>query len=72
MTDKDKFLRRNFLYNMQHIIAFVIGVAIWYLTVLFWGVVLNCSDDFGVLFIFASPFLIFGLYNVVTYFYSKK
>ena len=81
MIDKDKFLKRKFLYDMQHLIAFFATILIWFLIAklgFFVGQDIfdisyeNMLDIFWVQYGGMSVSLIFGLYNLFTYFYSKK
>ncbi len=72
MTNKDKFLQRKFLYDLQGSIGFFGSLLVWFIFGQILLVGLNFSEDFGVVFMLSSPFLVFGLYNLFTYIWSKK
>ena len=72
MTNKDKFLQRKFLYDLQGSIGFFGSLLVWFIFGQILLVGLNFSEDFGGVFMLSSPFLVFGLYNLFTYIWSKK
>lgn len=73
MTDKEKFLKRIFLQNLQMPMLIILTLLIWWLLLFFFAGVCRLEfENFGANFLAASPFLIFGLHNLFTYFYSKK
>jgi uncharacterized membrane protein YdcZ (DUF606 family) len=74
--NKQKFLKRKFLYDLQSVVAFITGALVLY-------VYLICLffleykfkfeiDKLGYNLMLSFPFLIFGLYNLFTYIWSKK
>ena len=72
---RDIFLKRMFEYKIQYLIATVISFGLWY--GLMFGVRFlehqNIVIDFSysLKYLFLAPFLIFALFNTVTYLYSK-
>ena len=63
---------RKFLYDLQGSIGFFGSLLVWFIFGQSLLVGLNFSEDFGVVFMLSSPFLVFGLYNLFTYIWSKK
>ena len=72
MTNKDKFLKRKFLYDLQCPISFLGALLAWFLIIIILIRIFDVNDDFGSNFLFSTPFLIFGFYNLFTYIWSKK
>ena len=77
MTNKDKFLKRKFLYDLQVPIAGALGGMVIYLFLLLmffleYKYEVNSDKFVGLTFLASSIFLIFGLYNLFTYIWSKK
>ena len=71
--NKDKFLKRKFLYDLQVPLNFIFVVGIWlFLFFLFSRYLKLDSETFGIPFIASSLFYIFGFYNLFTYIWSKK
>lgn len=72
---QDIFLKRMFEYKIQYLVAAIISFGLWY--GLMFGVRFlehqNIVMDFSysLKYLFLAPFLIFALFNTVTYFYSK-
>lgn len=72
MTNKDKFLKRKFLYDLQCVGSFIVSLVVWWMSVYFLIKIIDMQADQGCIFLFNTPFLIFGLYNLFTYIWSKK
>lgn len=75
MNDKEIFLKRMFLYELQHWIAWVLSPSIWFGTFILVLRTENKPDtsieDTSTIIFFCAPFIIFFIYNTITYFYSK-
>lgn len=76
MNDKELFLKRMFLYRLQHWIAFLLSPSIWFGTLSWvaskWHKTGNVwFQDTFMTIILCAPFIIFFIYNTITYFYSK-
>ena len=81
ISNKDKFLQRKFLYDLQIPLIFFLTVVIWFLfgksELLIARKIIHISYDnfvnhLGLTFLASSPFFIFGFYNLFTYIWSKK
>ncbi len=80
MTNKDKFLKRKFLYDLQVSMSFIFTIIIWFSVALlgfYIGVLFNISDNivldtFWIQYGVSSLSFVFGLYNLFTYIWSKK
>jgi hypothetical protein len=72
MNNKDIFLRRLFLYDIQSLVSVVVGILVIGLCAVFLILVLGVSEEKGLCFLASVPALIFGLYNLFTYLWSKK
>lgn len=73
ITDKDKFLQRKFLYDLQISLVFIAVIGIWGFHFFLFARWLKLDyESFGVPFMVSSPFFIFGLYNLFTYLWSRK
>ncbi len=78
--NKNEFLKRKFLYDLQCVPSFVTSVFIWYFSGLWmcrYGLKLIFDDkqlisDIGDSFFVSVIFLLFGFYNLFTYIWSKK
>ena len=71
MTNKDKFLQRKFLYDLQCPIAVLLPIIIWYLWLLLVRII-DVNDSLIGSFVSSTLFLVFGFYNLFTYIWSKK
>lgn len=80
MTNKDKFLKRKFLYDLQVSISFIFTIIIWFSVALlgfYMGVLFNIPDNivldtFWIQYGGSSLSFVFGIYNLFTYIWSKK
>ncbi len=81
MMNKDMFLKRKFLYDLQCPIAGFGSIAVWFLIALAgFSIEINflkmstedSLNSFWMPYLGTSPFLIFGFYNLFTYIWSKK
>lgn len=71
MNNKEMFLQRKFLYDLQIPLGLVLVVGIWIFFFLFSRCLKLDSTTFGIPFIVAAPFHMFGFYNLFTYIWSK-
>lgn len=76
MNDKEIFLKRMFLYELQHWVAWILSPSIWFGT--FFLVVSEWHKTGNVWFqdtcfsiLLGGPFVGCAIYNTITYFYSK-
>ncbi|MDO4189733.1 MAG: hypothetical protein Q4D29_12180 [Lachnospiraceae bacterium] len=72
MTNKDKFLQRKFLYDLQCPIAVLLPIIIWYLWLFLLVRIIDVNDSLIGSFVSSTLFLVFGFYNLFTYIWSKK
>ena len=80
MTNKDKFLKRKFLYDLQVSVSFIFTIIIWFSVALlgfYMGVLFNIPDNivldtFWIQYGVSSLSFVFGIYNLFTYIWSKK
>ena len=81
MTNKDKFLQRKFLYDLQVSISFFLALLNWFIfakSVFFIGKNIfevsysKLLDTFWIWYIDSSLLFLFGFYNLFTYIWSKK
>ena len=80
MQNKDKFLKRKFLYDLQVSMSFIFTIIIWFSIALlgfYMGILFNIPDNvvldtFWVQYGVSSLSFVFGLYNLFTYIWSKK
>ena len=71
MTNKDKFLQRKFLYDLQCPIAVLLPIIIWYLWLFLLVRIIDVNDSLIGSFVSSTLFLVFGFYNLFTYIWSK-
>ncbi|MDR2781489.1 MAG: hypothetical protein LBB21_03495 [Holosporaceae bacterium] len=73
MTDKDKFLRRMFIYNLQYVLAAIFAVVGFFgIGFVFFSLCgKDLNKDLGVYVFFLGIQLSFSVFNTVTFFYSQ-